>query len=158
MIQCERESKVVRWDEGTFTDCFDEIDADGPRREVEECAEAGDGRWTHDAAPSKWCHPAVKGSGRRVVSTRGEGSVVTFKSLDAATKRAAAVFADMQVCPRGLHRGAWLRLCASFTGCPLQLSMPDLCAAASSPPDVAAVCDEGVAPCVGGGGGKLFQR
>lgn len=61
-VRCERQSKVVKWDEETFVDCYD--DDEEPRDEVEGCAGAWDGVWLHDAAQRQWQHPAVSGSGQ----------------------------------------------------------------------------------------------
>lgn len=94
-VRCERHSNDVQWDEETFVDCYDEDE--GPRDEVEGCAEAWDGVWLHDAAQRQWQHPAVPGSGRRVVSTNCSGKLTVFERLEAANERAAAVFRDMLV-------------------------------------------------------------
>ncbi len=97
VVRCKRvTSKCISWDEDTFTDCWGD-EGECHAEEVESCATSGDGVWFHDAAYSKWQHPAVPGSGPWVVSTEEGGQVVVFQTLEAANERAAAVFADMLV-------------------------------------------------------------
>lgn len=95
-VGCERDSELTNWDDETFVDCYGDED-EGPRDEVEGCTTAGDGVWFHNAAHRQWQHPAVEGSGHRLVNTSQSGQLVVFDSLEAANERAAAVFHDMLV-------------------------------------------------------------
>ena len=106
-VRCKRTSRRLSWDPETFVDCYGDEDEE-PAQEVEDCTEAGDGVWFHDAAYSKWQHPAVAGSGPRVVSTDGQGQLLVFGSLEAANERAGEVFADMLVSWVAVQLPSWM--------------------------------------------------
>uniref|UniRef100_A0AAD5DJ42 Uncharacterized protein n=1 Tax=Chlorella ohadii TaxID=2649997 RepID=A0AAD5DJ42_9CHLO len=108
-VRCKRTSRRLSWDPETFVDCYGDEDEE-PAQEVEDCTEAGDGVWFHDAAYSKWQHPAVAGSGPQVVSTDGQGQLLVLGSLEAANERAGEVFADMLAHPLDGFRPALPRV------------------------------------------------
>jgi hypothetical protein len=102
-IRCSRSSKLVEFDEETFTDCWnEEVDVAGEA--VEDGAVAGDGEWFYDTAKPYqrgfyWNNHANKWVMRRGGSCcrpPESSSLLVFCTVEKANAQAELVFAEMQ--------------------------------------------------------------
>ncbi|WIA34720.1 hypothetical protein OEZ86_013031 [Tetradesmus obliquus] len=99
VISCSRDTKLVEYDDDTYTDRYGE-EADEAEREVDDCVEYRDGSWVFDMGYG-WCpgsatdrHPVDKPTPGL---TRSPGVVRVFSSLAAANAAAALVWQSLQV-------------------------------------------------------------
>jgi hypothetical protein len=90
-IKCSRKSKVLEYDDESFTDCYGP-EIDDHAEEIDRAAAGGDGDWLYDMG-NQWQH----GTKHETVGLlRNAGSLRVFKSKEEANGQAALVWLSLQ--------------------------------------------------------------